>query len=80
MLFGETVAVYCESQNSEFSLRLDRAVEREPEVKTNGQWMFPLTSALVGGEWSASRPCRFTLGEKAPGTRWAPEPVWATWS
>jgi hypothetical protein len=23
-----------------------------------------LTSALVGGEWSASRPCRFT-----PGTR-----------
>jgi hypothetical protein len=27
-----------------------------------------LTSALVGVEWSASRPCRFTLGEKAPGT------------
>jgi hypothetical protein len=24
-----------------------------------------LTSALVGGEWSASRPCRFT-----PGTHW----------
>jgi hypothetical protein len=21
-----------------------------------------LTSALAGGEWSASRPCRFTLG------------------
>jgi hypothetical protein len=21
-----------------------------------------LTSALVGGEWSASRPCRFTPG------------------
>jgi hypothetical protein len=25
-----------------------------------------LTSALVGGEWSASRHCRFTPGEKAP--------------
>jgi hypothetical protein len=27
-----------------------------------------LTSALVGGEWSASRPCCFTPGERAPGT------------
>jgi hypothetical protein len=27
------------------------------------------TSALVGGEWSASRPFRFTPGERAPGTR-----------
>jgi hypothetical protein len=27
-----------------------------------------LTSALVGGEWPASHPCRFTLGERAPGT------------
>jgi hypothetical protein len=29
-----------------------------------------LTSALVGGEWSASRPGPFTTGEKAPGTHW----------
>jgi hypothetical protein len=29
-----------------------------------------LTSALVLGEWSASRPGRFTPGERAPGTRW----------
>jgi hypothetical protein len=29
-----------------------------------------LTSALVGGEWSASRPCRFTPGEMSPGTYW----------
>jgi hypothetical protein len=29
-----------------------------------------LTSALVGGEWSASRPGRFTSGEIAPGTHW----------
>jgi hypothetical protein len=29
-----------------------------------------LTSALGGGEWSASRPGRFTPGEIAPGTLW----------
>jgi hypothetical protein len=29
-----------------------------------------LTSALVGGEWSASRPGRFIHGERAPGTYW----------
>jgi hypothetical protein len=28
-----------------------------------------LTSALVG-QWSASRPCRFTPGERIPGTHW----------
>jgi hypothetical protein len=27
-----------------------------------------LTSALGGGEWSASRPGRFTPGERAPGS------------
>jgi hypothetical protein len=29
-----------------------------------------LTSALVAGEWSPPRPCRFTPGERAPGTHW----------
>jgi hypothetical protein len=29
-----------------------------------------LTSALNGGEWSASRPCRFTPGERKHGTYW----------
>jgi hypothetical protein len=29
-----------------------------------------LTSALAGGEWSASRPGCFTSGERAPGTHW----------
>jgi hypothetical protein len=29
-----------------------------------------LTSALVGGKWSASRPCRFSLEERAPGAHW----------
>jgi hypothetical protein len=27
-----------------------------------------LTSAVAGGEWSASRSCRFTPGERSPGT------------
>jgi hypothetical protein len=29
-----------------------------------------LTSTLDGGEWSASRPGRFTRREKAPGSLW----------
>jgi hypothetical protein len=29
-----------------------------------------LTSALVGGEWSASRPGRFTAGERTPRNHW----------
>jgi hypothetical protein len=29
-----------------------------------------LTSALVEGEWSSSRPNRFTPGEKAPDNNW----------
>jgi hypothetical protein len=28
------------------------------------------TSAFDGDEWSASRPGRFTLGEREPGTHW----------
>jgi hypothetical protein len=30
----------------------------------------PLTSALVGGEWSASHPDRFTIRERPSGTHW----------
>jgi hypothetical protein len=33
------------------------------------------TSPLAGGEWSASRPGRFTPGERAAGTHWIG--VWA---
>jgi hypothetical protein len=36
------------------------------EVKINAF----VTSALQGGEWSASRPGRFTSRERAPGTHW----------
>jgi hypothetical protein len=39
-----------------------------------GEWRYSsthyLTSAIDGGEWSASRPGRFTPKERAPGTHW----------
>jgi hypothetical protein len=39
-----------------------------------GEWRYSsthsLTSALGGGEWSASRPGRFTPRKTAPGTHW----------
>jgi hypothetical protein len=39
-----------------------------------GEWRYSskhsLTSALDGGQWSASRPGRFTPRERAPGTHW----------
>jgi hypothetical protein len=39
-----------------------------------GEWRYsfthPLVSALDGGEWSASRPGRFTPRERAPATLW----------
>jgi hypothetical protein len=53
-----------------------------------GEWRYTsthsLTLALAGGEWSATRPGRFTLRERAPGTHWiggwwAPEQVWTRW-
>jgi hypothetical protein len=43
----------------------------EPEYRMGGSGGIAppfLTSALDGGEWSASRPCHFTPGERAPGT------------
>jgi hypothetical protein len=41
-----------------------------------------LILALVGGVWSASRPCHFTPGETTPSTLWKGgwvNPVWTTW-
>jgi hypothetical protein len=36
----------------------------------SGSFTHSLTSELNGGEWSASRPGRFTPKERAPDTRW----------
>jgi hypothetical protein len=42
--------------------------------RRTGEWRcnstHSLASALDGGKWSASRPCRFTPRERAPGTHW----------
>jgi hypothetical protein len=38
-----------------------------------GEWMYSSTHSLTSaldGEWSALRPGRFTLRERAPGTHW----------
>jgi hypothetical protein len=43
-------------------------------MKAYSEWRYSstysLNSALDGGEWSASRPGRFTPRERAPGTHW----------
>jgi hypothetical protein len=42
-------------------------------MKRMGEWMWIhifLTSALAGRKWSASRPGRFTAGERHPSTHW----------
>jgi hypothetical protein len=53
------------------SLCFSRAPRHEGVL---GEWRYsstrPLTSALNGGEWSASRPGRFTPRERAPDTHW----------
>jgi hypothetical protein len=45
-----------------------------PHEGVLGEWRYSfihsLSSALDGGEWSASRPGRFTPSERAPGTHW----------
>jgi hypothetical protein len=39
-----------------------------------GEWMYSSNHSLIlvldGGEWSASRPGRFTSQDRAPGTHW----------
>jgi hypothetical protein len=56
-------------------------------MKTWNGGITPLffTSALDGCEWSASRPGRFTSGERSPvpigeEAGWAPEPVWTLYN
>jgi hypothetical protein len=49
-----------------------------------GEWIHVfLTSTLVGSEWSAPSPGRFSPGKEPPvhigqGDGWAPQPVWTT--
>jgi hypothetical protein len=42
-------------------------------MKTYGEWRYSSTILDVdtdGSEWTASRPCRFTSGERVPDTHW----------
>jgi hypothetical protein len=54
-----------------FSLCSNQAPRHEGVL---GEWLYSsthsLTSALDGGEWSASRSGHLTPRERAPGTRW----------
>jgi hypothetical protein len=53
------------------SLCFNRALRHEGVL---GEWWYSSThsliSALDGGEWSASRPSRFTPKERDPGAHW----------
>jgi hypothetical protein len=63
------------TQNTTFSFRLSPCVNYAPRHEgILWEWRYSsthsLTSALDGGEWSASRLSRFTPRERAPGTHW----------
>jgi len=49
-------------------------MKKHHAMKTYGGvelWLYAfITSALDGGEWSSSRPGRFTPGLRAPATHW----------
>jgi hypothetical protein len=50
---------------------LIRWAARHEDIRGSGGIAPPfLTPAIDWGEWSASRPCRFTPTERAPGTHW----------
>jgi hypothetical protein len=55
---------------SKVSLRLIKALHHEGVWGVDVYIHIFLTSALLGSEWSASRPCRFTPGTRVPGTHW----------
>jgi hypothetical protein len=52
------------------SLNFNYAPRHQDSLVGGGSSTHSLTSALDGGEWSASRPCHFTPGEKSPGSYW----------
>jgi hypothetical protein len=56
--------VFSKKVKVKLSLCLTNGLQRHEDVH-----IF-LNSALAANEWSASRPGRFTSGERAPGTHW----------
>jgi len=59
--------------NSEDVPLLNQVPRHEDVWVSEVQLQALLTSALDGGEWSTSRPSRFTHRERAPGTHWTAE-------
>jgi hypothetical protein len=55
-------------------LKLSLCLTKHYAMKTYGEWRYRCTysstSALDGGEWSASCPSRFIPGERTPDTHW----------
>jgi hypothetical protein len=68
---GSITGRVTEGKGKKLSLCFNWAPRREGVL---GEWRYSstrsLTSALDGGEWSASRPGRFTLRERAPVIHW----------
>jgi hypothetical protein len=62
----------CNYKGKKVNLSLFNKAPRHEDVL--GEWRYsfihPLSLALDGGEWSASRPDRFTPQRKNPGTHW----------
>jgi hypothetical protein len=70
--FGYTlVGLYLFSKMVKVSLCFNYAPRHEGVLEKWGcSSTYSLTSALDGGEWSASRPSRFTPRERSLGTHW----------
>jgi hypothetical protein len=61
------------NKRNELYITLDTVVKVKVKLSL-GEWRYSsihsLTSVLGGGEWSDSRPGRFTPRDRAPGTHW----------
>jgi hypothetical protein len=62
--------IYKKKTFLQYVLHINRAPRHEGVLESGGMTTHFFTSALDGGEWSASRPGRYTPRERAPGTLW----------
>jgi hypothetical protein len=65
-----TIASFALKKKVKLSVCLTKHCSMKAYEGLDVQIQILLTSALVGGEWSASHPCPFTLGVRAHGTHW----------
>jgi hypothetical protein len=66
--------IHLYSKKVKVKLKFSLCSTKHHAMKAYWEWRYSstysLTSALDGGEWSTSRPGRFTPRERAPGTHW----------